>query len=498
MDRLNKYIVSEIFEAVGYWIEIIKFEQVCKKWKEIIRNMTHKFSMQGYRSNPNLIPCNVDIEPIFHRLLEYKLYSLDLRNVKINCGPLLGLLLVHQPNLKKLNLSNTYIYLSNDFHEILKEKGTVPQSQLEELRITNSPTSYFRYDIIAKFYPNIQRLYLGNTSLSMEDFYTVIMYMKNLRLLDISYNVKVERRLGYLIPSSLHPSSLNPSPLATILFHGKDDLADSLTRSTGIQFIGKTIWDILESIRNEDEVYILESWLESGGDPDLLWRDTSTENTGMYPHSLVIGERVSDELLIKIFKVLIKWDIDKSNHQANITTVKRSTLLSQALELGHTGLSKLLLVQGFDVSPALNTDFYEMPAITLAASTGNFEIIEEFVKLNLAKMFYYKRNNCSPICAAINTGKYEMFTYLMHIGVSLYPCKYHHNIFITKLEILQNILSSSSENVFSFQFEKLYEAAQYYLSSSRLQEAALIIKYIGPEAAHKEAEIKPDYDPENI
>ena len=311
MDRLNRYIVSEIFEAVGHWIEIIKLERVCKKWKKMIRNMTHKFSLQGYRSNSDLIPCNVNIEPIFHRLMEYKLYSLDLRNVKIKCAQLLGLLLVHQPSLKKLNLSNTFIDVINDFHTILEEKGTIPQSQLEELRITNSPTFNLRYDIIAKFYPNIQRLYLGNTSLSMNDFNTVIMYMKKLRLLDISYNLNVEWSLGSLIPSSFHPSSLNPSPLATILFHGNDDLADSLTRSTGIQFIGKTIWDILESIRNEDEVYILESWLESGGDPDLLWRDTSTENAGMYPHSLVIGERVSDELLIKIFKVLIKWDIDK-------------------------------------------------------------------------------------------------------------------------------------------------------------------------------------------
>ena len=72
----------------------------------------------------------MNIKPIFDRLLEYKLYSLDLRNVKISCARLLGLLLVHQPNLKKLNISNAFIDAIDDFIEIIRKKDTVPQSQL--------------------------------------------------------------------------------------------------------------------------------------------------------------------------------------------------------------------------------------------------------------------------------------------------------------------------------------------------------------------------------
>ena len=201
----------------------------------------------------------MNIKPIFDRLLEYKLYSLDLRNVKISCARLLGLLLVHQPNLKKLNLSNAFIDEMDDFIEVLSKKDTVPQSQLEELRMTHLSNFHLRYHLIAKLYPNIQRLYIGNNSLTISDFHIITSSMKNLRLLEISYNPDVERSIGSLTLSSLHSSSL-----ATIFFHGGDDLADSLTKSTGIHFIGNTIWDILSSIRKEDELYILESWLESG------------------------------------------------------------------------------------------------------------------------------------------------------------------------------------------------------------------------------------------
>ena len=125
----------------------------------------------------------------------------------------------------------------------------------------------------------------------------------------------------------------------------------------------------------------------------------------MYPHRHILDRGFNDRLLTTIFSILIKWNIDKRNHKADFTTTNKSihTLLSQAIERGYTRLSKLLLMQGFDVSPIHNKDFNEMPALTVSASTGNLEIIEEFVKLNLEKIFYYENNNCNPICAAINT-----------------------------------------------------------------------------------------------
>ena len=98
----------------------------------------------------------------------------------------------------------------------------------------------------------------------------------------------------------------------------------------------------------------------------------------MYPHRHILDRGFNDRLLTKIFSILIKWNIDKRNHQADFTTANKSihTLLSQAIERGYTRLSKLLLVQGFGVSPIHNKDFNEMPALTVAASTGNLEIFE--------------------------------------------------------------------------------------------------------------------------
>ena len=491
MDKLSKYIVADILDSFGYWIEIIRLERVCKRWKAIIKGMPHRFSLQGYRSKPNLTASNVDIKPILERLLDYKLTSMDLRNVTIACPKSLGLLLLHQPNLKKLNLTNAYAIAESVeiVYTILAEKNRLAEFQLEELRLTNLNKLKIRYDFIATLYPKLQRLYISNTSLSTEDFRTITSRMRNLRLLDISFNPTTENNLESL---NLQSHSLN---LEQIFFQGSDEQAAILTKSSGIKFMGKTIFDVLNCINSENELYILETWLESGGDPDILFHSNFFENmAGLYLTDFFQKKNINDELLTSIFKILITHGIGRTNHHTDRTTDQQATLLNLALTKGYRNLSKLLLTQGFEVSPKFEKNSNEIPALTLAASIGNLEIIEEFVKLHLEKLNYYEFNNCSPICAAIKSENYEVVEYLVQAGVRIYPCKFNHNPFIATPKVLHYFLNECSQNFSDSNLGRLYEAAQYYLTSGRLEEFVMIVKYIGVGIIHKESEIIPDYN----
>ena len=229
MDKLNKYIIVDILDFLGYWIEIVRLERVCMKWKAIIKSMPHRLSLQGYRSHPNLTASNVDIKPILESPFNYNLTSVDLRNVTI-CPERLGLLLLTQMNLKKLNLTNAYIDLNQTFY-LLAEQKRIPGFQLEELRLSNFKRLNTRTLLLDTFFPKLKRLYISNISLNTENFRTITSRMRSLRLLDISFNPITENDLNSLNLSS-HLSNLEQ-----IFFPGSDEEAERLTKSTGIKLL---------------------------------------------------------------------------------------------------------------------------------------------------------------------------------------------------------------------------------------------------------------------
>ena len=194
MDKLGIYAIAEKLDYFGYWIDIIKLERVCKKWKEVIKRMPHRFSLQGYRSNPHLTAVNVNVKPIIESLFHYKLTSIDLRNVTISFSEGLGLLLLQQIHLKKLNLTNACVDLTRAFY-ILAEQQQIPQFKLEELRLSNNKELNIQYIYIAMIYPRLQRLYISNVSLSTTNLQVITSKMTNLRIIDISFNPITEKDL---------------------------------------------------------------------------------------------------------------------------------------------------------------------------------------------------------------------------------------------------------------------------------------------------------------
>ena len=108
MERLNKFILSEILCTVGAWPEIILLTSVCKHWSSLISEFSHYFTFQGVR-HPHYIPSNLQIDLYLHRFKStWKLQSLDLRNVHIEID-LLSEVLLNQQCLRKLDLTNTQI-----------------------------------------------------------------------------------------------------------------------------------------------------------------------------------------------------------------------------------------------------------------------------------------------------------------------------------------------------------------------------------------------------
>ena len=252
----------------------------------------------------------------------------------------------------------------------------------------------------------------------------------------------------------------------------------------GVKFIGKTIGDILEVIKTDDDLYMLESWLESGGDIDVLCQGTDKYGAS-YLLNKIQWTINSDELLTKIFEILVRHGVDKTRHYAHeLYGSGYFSLISTAILQNHKILAKHLFYEGFDLCASNNTNLMEMPALTTAAYAGNTDIIDEFVKQNIQKIDYYTPNNCNPICAAIITGKLHIIRYLMENGVSYYPCPHHPNALLTKVEILNLILSADS--FFMLNVEKLYQASQYYIYNRKLEEATLIIHFLGTNAVERE------------
>ena len=161
MDKLNKFILSEILCTVGPYPKVIGLMVVCKKWKKTIEESFHYFTLSGIR-HPSYIPGNVLIAPIIKPFTStWKLKTLDLRNVEISVE-LLAEVLLNQPELLKLNLSNTQITLGQVWSCMQAQKSKEGY-YLEELRITNNRTVFLGYEALISVYPNLTRLYAGNT-----------------------------------------------------------------------------------------------------------------------------------------------------------------------------------------------------------------------------------------------------------------------------------------------------------------------------------------------
>jgi ankyrin repeat protein len=481
MQTISKYILESIFRLVGPWNDLLNLCLVCKRFKSILESQFHNFTLQGIRS-PKSLPSNVRIDPILARFKSgWKLFSLDLRNVEISVSSLSEVLLL-QPGLRKLDLSNTHLSVGQVWSSIQTNKPKDPLL-LEELRLTNNRTVYLGYEALFAAYPGLLRLYVGNTLTILDNFRFILSKFDKLQLLDVSLcNIDY-----YDMAHIDFREILQNSQLQTLFISEINEAVVDTFLSLNIEIVESTIGDLLKSINTEENLIELEDWLRVGGDVNLecnmnhkLCKELSTS-----PQITVIKRLTDESLLREMFKLLLFYDLDVSHHVSDESSA--CSLLTAAIQMSQTGLAHLLIANGADISPTSASG--EQPAMTLAAAQGSVPILQLFLDFNLHSIDCYFGAFCNPICTAAIRGDTDIFMFLIEQGVPLFACSVHHNILITSKQVLELALSPEHRDFFTFPAEMLYEAAQYYVAHMMVSEAKLVIENLENKVKDEEAQI---------
>lgn len=480
MEKLNKYICFDIFSRVGNTVEVMQLSQVCKRWSQMIKEMPHIFTFQGVR-HPKFIPANLNISPILQKFTSgLNLHSLDLRNIQVESN-LLSEVLLTQKSLIKLDLTNTQLQVGQVWSYMQTKKG-LDAFYLEELRITNNMTVYLGFDALVNVYPNLIKLYAGNTKTNLDNLTLILERLPKLQLLDVSLcNIDVYDMAYVDFRKILENSDLQKFFISEI----NETVVDNFI-SFNIEIIENTIGDLLKDL-DEHRLEAISDWLQSGGDVNLMCSSNHKlyNELGAYPQCDIISKNIDESVLRECFRMMISHNLDLGLHMTNFDD--KRNLLNTAIINKQTGLVHLLIASGCDISPSITSD--EEPPMTLAARIGEISIIQIFLDFHLLSTDYYSPKFCNPVCASASLGKTEMFLFLIEQGVPLFPCPVHPNILISNKEILNLALSEEHKSIFSFPQEMLYEAAQYYIHKSQAEQALLIIKNLEGEVKDKENEI---------
>lgn len=482
MEKVNKYILCEIICTVGPFPEILRLSLVCKLWQRLILEFKHYFTLQGVR-HPLFIPCNVKIDEILSPFKGiWKLHSLDLRNVQIDVD-LLGEVLLVQRNLYKLDLTNSQISVGQVWSHMQANKGK-EGFYLEELRLTNNRTVYLGYEALVQVYPNLTKLYVGNTLTSLDNLNVILPKLVKLQLLDVSLCNIDHYDMAHINFREL----LQNSELHTIFISEVNETVLEILTSCNVDVIEKTIGDVLLEVTDENSLHLLEEWLDLEGDVNLMCSSNHVlcKLLSVYPQFELV-KRLSDEnLLREIFKLLINSGLDLGFHTSEPDS--GGSILNTAISLQRTGLAHLLISNGSDISPS-SVVRNGNPAMTLAAEIGDFSIIQIFLDFGLYNIDYYSPIYCNPICTAAIHGNKELFLFLIEQAVPLFPCPQHPNILITNKNILEMALQSEHSGSFTFPVEMLYEAAQYYIYTQHPEQALLIIESLDCKVKEEEGKI---------
>ena len=480
MDRLGQNILWEIFTFISTWPELVRLLRVCKGWRRLIQTRPHHFSMQGCRPI-HLTPYNINIKPILLQFPYYTFISIDLRNIQLESS-LLAIALHSQPNLLKLDLTNARLGIEEPF-SIMSENKSDKTYKLQELRLTNQENFHFVYKDISTIYPNLIKLYIGNTLTTISDLSIIIEGFKQLQLLDISNcPIRAEDLQNFLIV-------MPHNSLQVLYYHRNLPDLHKILEVRNIKFIGSTIKEVLQNVHTIEDLYFVKEWLQQGGDVNLLKVNRGDPSRPPVQYSIpeIIYRLENEDFLVEIFKLLILYNLDLSYHFNYNHHL--STMLSIAIQKDYTKLAFLLIHCNSDLYPQINANSsYENSLLTLAATTGNMRILKELVPLNLYSSISYLPN-FNPVCAAVAGRKTEAFIYLVSSGFISFRCPYHNNIFITCSKILEYILQHNNSMQISLAMEDLYEAMKLYINNKSLKEAAMLIEYYGQEICNYENEV---------
>ena len=359
---------------------------------------------------------------------------------------------------------------------------------LEELRITNNRTVYLGFEALVSVYPQLLRLYLGNTMTILDNLNIILPRLPKLQILDLSLCNIDHYDMAYLDFRGL----LQSSDLQILFISEVNETALETLLSCNVEVVEKTIGDELLEVNCEEALMVLQEWLDLGGDVNLMCNSNHKlcKTLSVYPQLEVI-KRVEDETLLRdVFKLLINYGLDLAYHTSELES--GGSLINTCINFKRTGLAHLLISCGSDVSPNNLSTEIEEPAMTLAARHGDSSIIQIFLDFRLASIDYYSPKYCNPICVSATKNDRELFFFLIEQGVPLFPCGQHPNILITNKGILELALSPDHKGFFSFPVEMLYEAGQFYIYSRQEEQSLLIIDNLDPVVKEEEARILED------
>ncbi|CAG9324314.1 unnamed protein product [Blepharisma stoltei] len=489
MEKVPIPILSLILSAVGPFDEVIQLSLVCKKWKHAIEIADHYFSFQGSK-NQKSQPGNLHAGTVIRLFdksekhqIPWKLSSLDLRNININDTELSKIIIL-QPRLLKLNLTNNNISLGQLWSSIYTYKTDLQSKDpdedieflLEELRFSNNRNAFLGYESLVKTFTNLKKLYAGNTHTTLLNFKDILRSLKKLEILDVMYCPMLEHL--DVIFNELK-DCLSGSQLKVIFVTDVLPKVIEFLMGCGIEIVDASVGEMLYELKEEADLQRLEEWLDFGGDVDLMCHPSNNlgKDVWNYPPMQFIRHSTDENLLVETFRILIRHGLDLCYHSNDY----EKTLLNVAISAGYTGLADLLIRCGADICPVIFSDPSEIPATTFAASKGDISIFQLFFDHQLQTKNLYNEKYCNPVCATANSGKKEMFSFLLENSVPLFKCPHHPNILISSPDILDMALSPEYSEVFMFPEDLMYEAAQFYIIKKREDLVLMIIDHLLPK-----------------
>ncbi|CAG9333837.1 unnamed protein product [Blepharisma stoltei] len=488
MNKLPAPVLSYILTIVGPWSQIANLLLVCKKWSQILQNAQHYISFEGSR-NPKFYSGSIDIRAPLSRFLDgWRMLSLNLRNVYIIEEQFLANLIISQPWLKKLDLTNNKIDLGilwTSIDKIVTEKNPRKpgvakfEHNLEELRITNNESKAMKFNFLVKNFPNIKKLYAGNTNVTVGEFKLIIKSLWKLELLDLS-NCKGLKSLSE-IANDKHFKHTKTRLKTLFLPDYDNQSAIELLIAFGVQVITRNIGDVLFEMKSSSDINSLTEWISLGGDINLMRYQEEDEEVEVwtYPQLEIIGSNLEENLLIQIFRILIWNGLDLSFH----SNVSEKTLVNAAINFGYKNLVLLFMKNNVDICPvpfpnntALKKDLDgreywtwikisdpgELPSITNAAIKEDISILNLFIEANLQNTDFFDSKYCNPVCTAIKSGNNELLMYFISNSFSYFKCSHFKNFLISNSEMIDVFLSYEYLKKTKFPFDILYEAARYY------------------------------------
>lgn len=335
MNKLNKYILSEIICIVGPFREILKLSLVCKSWHLLIIEFHHYFTLQGSHFQ-DIFQSSIDIIQVllpFKSL--WKLHTLDLRNIPI---PEINLseILLAQPNLHKLDLSNTQLDVSKTWRFIYEQDKV--GMNLKELRLTNNRSTNLGFTELVKIYPKITKLYLANTFTSIDNLAFVFTNLQKLQILDVSLcNISSQYTIHLDFNRLLENSRLRKNFLCEMT----EEMGKAF-RKFNIEVITKTIAHVLVEVTDMASLSLLEDWVKMHGDVNTRCSEHHPlhNKLSIFLQFELIKQVGDQTLLYEIFKILISSGLDLMCN--SMEKKSKILLISTAVSVGFSDLAGLI------------------------------------------------------------------------------------------------------------------------------------------------------------